>query len=114
MSNNNWVSNLNINKDDIVIIHQNIRSVRKNFDVFLLELNSNSFYPDVIILSEIWINSNESNLYNIPHYSQFIKCNNGYRSGGIVVYLHESLEKIDCCLLNFQTADIIKVAIKKN
>lgn len=55
--------------NDIVIIHQNIRSVRKNFDNFLLVLQNINRIPDIIILSEIWIEASEVDQDRIPGYS---------------------------------------------
>lgn len=45
--------------NNFFIIHQNIRSLRKNFDVFLAHLESFLNKPALIFLSEIWIYENE-------------------------------------------------------
>lgn len=39
-----------------------------------------------IILTEVWINSHEVNLYKINDHNSHSHCNNDYRSGGVVVY----------------------------
>lgn len=43
---------IQINKSDITIFSQNIRSIYSNFDDFVLTLSSLTFEPDVIIFTE--------------------------------------------------------------
>lgn len=52
--------------------------------------------PDVIVLTEVWINDNECNLYNIDGYQKFTKCNNSYRAGGIIVYVDHRYQDVRC------------------
>lgn len=98
----------------LIIFHQNIRSLRKNFDQFLAELATFQVCPDIIVLSEIWINSNESNLFNIPDYKLFLKCNDRYRAGGVAVFIKNtsSLVNVSHINLNFQTADVLLISFK--
>ena len=58
------------------VVHQNIRSVRKNFDVFLAYLASLNHLPDLIFLSEIWIYDFEVANYIIPNFTFSAYCNN--------------------------------------
>jgi hypothetical protein len=69
----------------ITILNQNIRSLRQNFDMFLCEVSSLKFSPHFIILTEVWIFTDEVNLFNIDGYNVF-SCNSFYRAGGVVVY----------------------------
>lgn len=55
-------------KNNVVILHQNIRSLRKNVDVFLADLITSSNLPSIIVLTETWVNSSEIDFYNIPNY----------------------------------------------
>lgn len=48
---------ININKDDLTIISQNIRSIYHNFDDLLLSLSSFKFDTDIIILTECRLSS---------------------------------------------------------
>jgi hypothetical protein len=69
--------------------------------------------PDVIVLDEIWIYSNESNFYNIPGYNSYFECNDTSRSGGIVVYVADSLasHRIHDSSKSFTTAEVVHVNI---
>lgn len=65
-------------ENGVIIIQQNIWSLRKNFDLFTLKLHSLNKLPDVIILSEIWTDDSEITLYKIRKFNSIAKCNNSY------------------------------------
>lgn len=67
--NNVNFNNIIANPNNFFIIQQNIRSMRKNFDIFLLNLNSFKCKPDFIFLTETWIYEEETSLYSIPGYT---------------------------------------------
>lgn len=92
------------------VSHLNIRSLRKNWDLFCLYMKMNSLSPDVIILSEIWIYDIESKFYQLPNYHAFFNCNDTYRSGGIAIFCKENLhpQLRNCC---FETADTLKISL---
>lgn len=74
------------------IINMNIRSLRKNFDSFLLYLESLTYKPNVIILTEIWIKEEEVSLYNIEGYNKFFGCTTRNKAGGIAVFVNSEIE----------------------
>lgn len=98
--------------NSFVIIHQNIRSLRKNFDLFLCNITVNSMKPDLIILTEIWINTEESNFYKIPNYNLYTKCNDSYRAGGVAVYIKDTLSNVQNIHLNCYTADVLLISFE--
>lgn len=65
--------------------------MRHNYDFVIAELDMNYVFSYIIILSEIWINSDEKDFYKIPSYDLYVKCNNNYRAGGIAVYVKNSI-----------------------
>src|SRR5699024_2103965 len=67
------------------ILHLNIRSLRENFVSFIAQLSTLDRYPDVIILSEIWIYDNEIHFYSIPDFVCHFNCDNARRSGGVAI-----------------------------
>jgi hypothetical protein len=75
-------------------------------------LQNLSQLPDLIILSEIWINSNEASLYEIPNYKMHVKCSDDYRAGGIAVYLKDTLVDISNIQFEAQTADAVLVSFR--
>lgn len=95
---------------EFLVLTQNIRSVSKNFDTFLATLQTFSYQPDFICLTEVWINNEETPVYGLQDYSMFAVCNNDYRSGGIMVYVHSrfSSSQID---VSFVTADSICINV---
>lgn len=96
---------------NLIIVQQNIRSMRSNFDIFALSLESLDTFPDIIILSEIWILDNELNQYSLPNYNLFTKCNNSYRSGGVAVFVSDRLACHVIPDLDFETADCLHLSI---
>lgn len=74
-------------------------------------LNSLSNLSDILVLTEIWIYSCELNIYNINGYNQYAKCNDDYRSGGVIVFV-----KNDCVAsasnVEIRSADVIKITLE--
>lgn len=71
------------NKGSFSVLYTNIGSLRKNVNDLLVEFNSLKHKVNFIVLSVVWINSNQINLYNIPGHNLFINFNNNYRAGGV-------------------------------
>lgn len=67
--------------------------------------------PDIIVLSEIWINDDETDQYSLTNYNMFIKCNNTYRAGGIAVFVSNQITSIPLDIENKITADYIHLQI---
>lgn len=99
--------------NNIIYIHQNIRSLRKNFNLFLGYLESFECDIDVIVLTETWIFDEEKDYFHIPTYSAFFNCNLVNRSGGIVVYVNNRIKAslVDCVM---NTADVLLLNISFN
>lgn len=57
------------NTKHFVVITQNIRSLRSNFDKFIVHLNICKELPDIIVFTEIWVNNYETNLCQINKYN---------------------------------------------
>lgn len=96
------------------IIHQNIRSLRSNFDIFITELEARNLLPEIIILTEIWISENEKQFYEIPNYISYIKSNEEYRAGGVIVYVKSYIKVINCKPVIFQSADVLELNFNFN
>lgn len=90
------------------VIHQNIRSLRKNVDSFYSHLASLNHLPDLIFLSEIWIYNFEVSDFSIPNYTFTATCNDSYSSGGIAVF-HRSDLACEIINSNLASADVISV-----
>lgn len=81
------------NNTDLFLVHQNIRSLRANFDLFVnhLYLSYKNCLPKIIVLSEIWIYENELSFYCIDNYRMYAKCNQSSRPGGVMVFVSNDL-----------------------
>lgn len=79
--------------------------MRANFELFLIELPVLPYLPEIIILSEIWINTMETKFYESSNYLQHTKPSKTYRAGRIAVFIHNSITVIETIPVNFKTAD---------
>lgn len=69
INNNNKISSDNY----FFIVHQNIRSLRQNFDLLICNLEAFKKPPDIKSVSEIWIYSYEIKDFAIPNYTFYAK-----------------------------------------
>ena len=80
--------NLKYNRNkNLSIIHQNIRSFAKNFDVFSIFLKNIVTNWDVIVFTETWFNEGTSAL--LPGYKGFHTYRDLRRGGGVSIYVRE-------------------------
>lgn len=93
------------------LMHQNIRSLRKNFDFLLLKLQSLETLPGVILLTEVWIDDDELNLFQIPEFATLAKCDSLYRAGGIVIYISNKIVCRELITVNIKTANVIHIEL---
>lgn len=82
--------------------------------MLLSELSGRQLFSEFIILTEVWVDGNELDLYSIPNYISVIKPNNDNRAGGTIVYIKSYIELISCNPVNIKSADILKVEFKFN
>lgn len=97
------------------IVNQNIRSMRQNFDLFVSDLESAKLFPDLIVLTETWINKPELNHFKIKGYNVFAKCNETYRAGGTAVFVRDCYQ---CSGVrergDVRSADVLQMSVKVN
>lgn len=96
----------------IEIVNQNIRSLRSNFDTLLTELSSFTKYPEIIALTEIWIDEDESGLYKLPDYELFLNANETQRSGGVAIFVSSKILVTENIKIYFVSADVLKLTVK--
>ena len=84
----------------VTLINFNIRSYHANSDAFFCIFNEKNL-PDIFVLTETWF-SNDNTL-NLHGYSSYHTIRNTRRSGGVSVFVKNSLESYiiqDLCLCN--------------
>lgn len=96
------------------LLYCNIRSVRKNFDNFLLEFSLIKETVHFIVMSEVWIKEDEINLYNLPNYTTFARCNSNYRSGGVICYVLNSVSVSQLNVNCMACADTLLLDVRLN
>lgn len=69
----------------LFIMHQNIRSISRNFDSFISFVSTLYTKPDVIVLTEAWLKEGDDSLYQLDGY-QSLSVAGRTRAGGIVVF----------------------------
>lgn len=108
-NNSTYAKNYAVPTISTLLIHQNIRSMRTNFNSFLAHLNAHNFNANFIVLTEIWLCDYELSNYNIPGYEPYPNCNNSYSSGGVVVYIKKDYE-CEVVKISLISADILKIS----
>lgn len=85
--------------------------MRRNFDTLALKLQNLDKLPQIIVLTEIWIDDNETDMYKLPGYVSYFKCNLSRRAGGVFIFVaeHYSCSQID--KINLETADCVHLKI---
>lgn len=84
-------SQLTIDKNDLMIISQNIRSIYCNFDDFLLMLTCLPFQPDIIVMTECRLSAIKCTP-KLDNYNSFHTQIQMNQNDGVVVYIRESLQ----------------------
>ena len=82
-------SDLN-NNERLGVLHLNIRSINKNFSLFLSHLEQIAFKFHIIVLTETWLCEPNLDAFQIPYYNAFSTPSCG-KSGGIRVFVKNSI-----------------------
>ena len=87
---NEYISEVNTTGDRYInIIHQNMRSIHKNFDVFKTFLNSLPKPPAVIALTETWLRESFKHLYSLDGYVSHNLVRTNREHGGITIFIKD-------------------------
>ncbi|KAF9810663.1 hypothetical protein SFRURICE_021116 [Spodoptera frugiperda] len=80
-----------VNKNDLTIISQNIRSIYCNFDDFLLTLSTVKFEADIILLTECRLSANKP-IPQLINYQSYMTARQLNQNDGVVVYVKGTLK----------------------
>jgi exonuclease III len=78
-------------QNEFTIFAMNIRSIKKNFDLLVSEIETYKVDIDIIFLTEIWGNGIKETFYKIPGYKQQSHTNFLNMAGGVIIYYKQSL-----------------------
>lgn len=96
-------------EDKLTIIHQNIRSIQKNFDNFAIFLTRLNFAPDLIILTECRL-SDKTPKFDLNNYECFYSQHYLNQSDGIAVFYKSGLQ-VTINEPPFQDANCLTISI---
>lgn len=78
----------------INIIHINIRSLQKNFDLLKSMLNCFPKQPDIIAITETWLKDSTKHLYSMDGYTSFHLVRTQREHGGISVFVKDEINAV--------------------
>ena len=78
-------------KNTLLLLHVNVRSLHKNFDLFYEFIDSLNQPPHIICLSETRIKHEPLINIELNNYS-FIHANSKANAGGVAMYIHDSVK----------------------
>jgi hypothetical protein len=88
---NNECQKLCINQDSLSLLHQNIRSLPKNYLKFDTFLSTLSIEFNIIGLSETWLNQTNEAYYDVPGYTSILKNRDKRKGGGVALLIKEHI-----------------------
>lgn len=80
-----------VKKNDLTIISQNIRSIYRNFDDFVIMLSSLKFETDLIVLTECRLNVSKP-IPQLANYQSYVTARQYNQNDGVVVYAKNTLK----------------------
>ena len=75
----------------ISIMHFNIRSLSKNENELLVTLHSLKKQPDVLVISESFLDSNSMSSFHLENYKDFHVTRGDIKRGGVSIFLKQTL-----------------------
>ena len=92
---------------------QNIRSVSENLDESEVYINSMSQKPEVVCLTETWLNTSyNNNCFSLNGYQTIISSNRKKRCGGVAFFLKNNINCQIVKKLETNSVQLLTVAIK--
>ena len=89
---NNLIQGRHCKNEKLLFLHLNIRSIRNKFDALVNYLNSLDHNFSIIALTEIWLNDNDIDNFEIPSYKSTKLFRQNKIGGGICIFTREDLK----------------------
>lgn len=87
-----FTNKLPLNNSSLVFLHINIASLSKNFTQIEYLIANSTHVIHVIIITEANIHNTTAELFPLPDYNLHYKLRNKRKGGGIMLYIHKSLQ----------------------
>ena len=114
---NSITKELIINKNNLIIIHINIRSLTQNLDKLRKFIDTLIIKPHIICLSETWLNSNNdfnNNITNYTYQTNYRQKQNKCRGGGVKDIQYELIKDLTFNITDYLETLTIEIKLKKN
>lgn len=90
------------------MLHINIRSLPRNFDSFLQLLNKLNPKPSIIFVTELWLSSESTSMYEIKDYTFETSCPSEFRGKGAGIYILKGIpysrrRDLESCCIQHQS-----------
>ena len=79
------------NDNNVILLHVNIRSLQKNFDSLCEFIESLTYKPDIICLTQARIKHQPLTNLNLPNY-HFTNVSPSSNAGGVAAYISDNLQ----------------------
>lgn len=104
-------NHIELNKNNFNVITQNIRSIYKNFDDFIVNLSQLTFDADILILTECRLKSSKQ-IPVINNYSMYHTLNQLNQNDGVIAYVNHS-QKAHVTEIEFTHASGLQIITPK-
>lgn len=101
------------NTKNLVILNLNIRSLRKNWNIFTCSIHEFLSHVDIIVLTEINVSDSEIDLYQLHGYKNYYKCRKNKAGGGIMILCKSHLNA-DIIDITTPSAETLGLKIKND
>ena len=81
-----------VNSNKLNILHINSRSLPKNIDNITAFLNALSVSPDILAITETWLNDTNKHLYQITGYNSYHLVRTTRGQGGVSIYISNNIQ----------------------
>ena len=100
------------NQTSINILHMNARSMSKNADKIYSFLNSLTTPPDVLAITETWLNDTNKSLFKLSGYISYHLLRNTRAHGGVAIYITNEFQSEQLTDLSIVNEDIELLTVK--
>ena len=80
------------NSNKLNILHINSRSLPKNIDNITAFLNSLSVSPDILAVTETWLNDTNKHLYQLSGYNSYHLVRTTRAQGGVSIFISHNIQ----------------------
>lgn len=85
------INHINFNNNKLNLLCLNIYNLKNKLEALNEFIDSRNYLIHILILTEIWIYENQNLNFNIINYTAYFCNRNNSRSGGVAIYVHNTI-----------------------